>query len=88
MSISGRTALLAKPNLHRAGPGGRKQIKGGAKCSLTCSLSLSHAYALSLSLYPSTSHPPTPTLMHSFTLVSSLRMVPPPQEMGGPILRE
>ena len=24
---SGRTALLAEPNLHRAGPGGRKPIK-------------------------------------------------------------
>ena len=29
---SGRTALLPKPNLHRAGPGGRKiYIKRGAK---------------------------------------------------------
>ena len=32
MRTSGRTALLAKPNLHRAGPGGRKKhIKRGAK---------------------------------------------------------
>ena len=29
---SGRTALLVKPNLHKAGPGGRKKhIKRGAK---------------------------------------------------------
>ena len=28
---SGRTALLVKPNLHKAGPGGRKNIKRGAK---------------------------------------------------------
>ena len=39
MRTSGRTALLTKPNLHRAGPGGRKkQIKRGAN-----SLSLSPA---------------------------------------------
>ena len=38
---SGRTALLPKPNLHRAGPGGRKKhIKGGAKA-------LSHRLSLS-----------------------------------------
>ena len=37
---SGRTALLVKPNLHRAGPGGRKkQIKRGAK-GLSCLLAL------------------------------------------------
>ena len=47
MSISGRTALLAKPNLHRAGPGGKKHIKGGAKHS---SLSLSPAGVLLHSL--------------------------------------
>ena len=45
---SGRTALLAEPNLHRAGPGGRKHIEGGAKHLLT--FSLPHAFALSLSL--------------------------------------
>ena len=32
MRTSGRTALLTKPSLHRAGPGGRKKhIKRGAK---------------------------------------------------------
>ena len=32
MRTSGRTALLTKPNLHRAGPGGRKEhIQGEAK---------------------------------------------------------
>ena len=41
---SGRTALLVKPNLHRAGPGGRKKhIKRGAK---GLSLSLPHAGTL------------------------------------------
>ena len=44
-----QTALLAKPNLHRAGPGGgKKHIKGGAKAlSCVCARSLS----LSLSCY-------------------------------------
>ena len=37
MRTSGRKALLAEPNLHRAGPGGRKHIKGGATCSLVLS---------------------------------------------------
>ena len=37
---SGRTALLAEPNLHRAGPGGRKHIKGGAKHCLLLLLPL------------------------------------------------
>ena len=37
----GRTALLTKPNLHGAGPGGRKDIKRGAT-----------GRALSLSLHP------------------------------------
>ena len=47
-----QTALLAKPNLHRAGPDGGKNIKEGAKalshgfsllraCTRACSLSLS-----------------------------------------------
>ena len=35
MRTSGRTALLAEPNLHRAGPGRIKLIKGGGKCSGT-----------------------------------------------------
>ena len=41
---SGRTALLVKPNLHRAGPGGRKNIKRGTKglsLSLSCALGCS-----------------------------------------------
>ena len=39
MRTSGRTALLTKPNLHRAAPGGRKKhIKRGAK-GLALSLS-------------------------------------------------
>ena len=43
MRTSGRTALLTKSNLHRAGPGGRKkQIKRGAK-GRSLSLSLSPA---------------------------------------------
>ena len=50
-----QTALLAKPNLHRAGPGGgKKHVKGGAK-ALSLGLSLPRAYgrarALSLSCY-------------------------------------
>ena len=36
---SGRKALLTKPNLHRAGPEGRKNIKRGAK-GLSLSVSL------------------------------------------------
>ena len=45
MRTSGRTALRTKPNLHRAGPGGRKKkhIKTGAK---GLSLSLPPAGAL------------------------------------------
>ena len=44
--------LLAKPNLHRAGPGGgKRRIKGGAK-ELSHSLSLPRVYALSLFLPP------------------------------------
>ena len=47
VKTSGRTALLAKPNLHRAGPGGgKKHIKGGAK-ALSQGLSLPRACALS-----------------------------------------
>ena len=44
MRTSGRTALLTKPNLHRAGPGGRKNIKRGTKglsLSLSCALGCS-----------------------------------------------
>ena len=42
---TGRTAVLAKPNLHRAGPGGRKKhIKRGAK-GLSLFLSLLRAGA-------------------------------------------
>ena len=37
MRTSGRAALLAEPNFHRADPGGRKHIKGGAKCALSLS---------------------------------------------------
>ena len=49
MKTSGKTALLAKPNLHSAGPGGRKKHKRGAK---GLSLSLLRAGALfSLSLW-------------------------------------
>ena len=45
-----RTALLAKPNLHRAGPGGgKKHIKGGAK-ALSLGLYLPRVLTLSLSL--------------------------------------
>ena len=47
MRTSGRTTLPPQPNLHGAGPGGRKQhIKRGAKgrsLSLSLSLSLSRA---------------------------------------------
>ena len=40
VKTSEQTALLAKPNLHRAGPGGgKKHIKGGAKA-------LSHRFSL------------------------------------------
>ena len=42
------TAPLAKPSSHRAGPGGGKHIRGGAK-SRSLSLPLLHACALSLS---------------------------------------
>ena len=38
---SGRTALLTKPNLHRAGPGGRKKHKKRSQRALSLSLSLS-----------------------------------------------
>ena len=68
MKTSGRTeqteqtALLAKPNLHRAGPGGgKKHIKGGAKAlslelSLQCVCALFFiSLSLSLSLSPSPS---------------------------------
>ena len=41
MRTSGRTALLTKPNLHRAGPGGRKKHKKGSQRALSLSLSLS-----------------------------------------------
>ena len=65
VKTSEQTALLAKPNLHRAGPGGgKKHIKGGAKalslglslpcacaCALSLSLSLSLSFSLSLSCY-------------------------------------
>ena len=66
---SGRTALLAEPNLHRAGPGGRKHIKGGAKCSLA--LSLPRVYPLSLSLSLSL-FPPNPHPAHAGPLLHSL----------------
>ena len=71
MRTSGRKALLAEPNLHRAGPGGRKHIKGGAKHSFA--LSLPHANTLSQ--LPSTPAPGTP--VSSSTLFSSLRMDSP-----------
>ena len=46
---TGRTAVLAKPNLHRAGPGGRKKhIKRGAK-GPGLSLSLSRVLGCSSS---------------------------------------
>jgi len=60
---SGRTALLAKPNLHRTGPGERKHIKEGAKYSLA--LSLNHVCTLSLSL-PTPHHAHAGALLHSF----------------------
>ena len=41
MRTSGRTALLTKPNLHRAGPGGRKKHKKRSQRALSLSLSLS-----------------------------------------------
>ena len=42
---SGRTALLTKPNLHGAGPGGRKKhIKRGAK-GLSLSLPLTRGHS-------------------------------------------
>ena len=46
MRTSGRTALLTKPNLHRAGPGGRKKHKKGSQRALSLSLSLSLSCAL------------------------------------------
>ena len=50
VKTSGRTTeLLANPNLHRAGPGGGKLIKGGAK-ALSHGLSLSRVHALFFSL--------------------------------------
>ena len=50
MRTSGRTALLAEPSLHRAGPQGRKHIKGGAKRSPPFSLLRVYSLSLSLSL--------------------------------------
>ena len=56
VKTSGRTAFLAKSNLHRAGPGGRKKhIKGGAKAlshglSPACVRSFL-SFSLSLSCY-------------------------------------
>ena len=38
MRTSGRTALLTKPNLHRAGPGGRKKHKKRSQRALALSL--------------------------------------------------
>ena len=61
---SGRSALLAEPNLHRAGPGGRKHIKGGAKRAL----SPCHVRTLFVSL----SHPPLPTARRHAPPLSSL----------------
>ena len=57
---SEKTALLAKQNLHRAGPGGGKNIKGGGKA---LSLSLPFACTASLSLSLSLS----PMCVHSFS---------------------
>ena len=73
MNTSEQTALLAKPNLHRAGPGGgKKHIKGGAK-ALSPGLSLPHACALSLSVSLSLSLTLSPSLpAHSSTLFESL----------------
>ena len=65
MRTSGGTALLAEPNLHRAGPGGRKQIKGGAKCSLTLSPLRVYAFSLSLSLSPRPPQAHAGALLHS-----------------------
>ena len=42
---TGRTAVLAKPNLHRAGPGGRKKTYK-KRSQRALSLSLLHAVAL------------------------------------------
>ena len=43
---SGRTAVMTKPNLHRAGPGGRKKHKKRSQRALSLSLSLSLSCAL------------------------------------------
>ena len=40
MRTSGSTALLVKPNLHRAGPGGRKKHKKRSQRALSLSLLL------------------------------------------------
>ena len=50
-----QTALPAEPNVHGAGPGEGKNIKGGAKA---LSLSLSPTCVCSFSLSPSLSPPP------------------------------
>ena len=64
VKTSEQTALLAKPNLHRAGPGGgKKHIKGGAK-ALSHRLSLLSACAVSLSLSHALSLPPC-ALLHT-----------------------
>ena len=58
MSISGRTALLAKPNLHRTGPGGGKNRQ-------------KEEPKLFLSLSPSLSLPPRAgTILHSLLFES------------------
>ena len=68
---TGRTALLTKPNLQRASPGGRKKhIKRGAKgLSLPLSRSLMPMLSLSLSITP---HPPNPHTPHAGALLYSL----------------
>ena len=52
---SGKTALLTKPNLHRAGPGGRKKTyKKRSQRAGGHSLSLPHARALFSYIFGST----------------------------------
>ena len=51
VKTSGRTALLAKPNLHRAGPGGGKKHKRRSQSAFSQTLSPARLHSfLSLSL--------------------------------------
>ena len=76
MRTSGRTALLTKPNLHRAGPGGRKKhIKRGAK---GLSLSLFFFFLNFILFLNFTSLPPTP---HTEALFSSCLWIDVPSRL-------